>query len=68
MFTAIVYNKEIKANTIRGLKMLASKRANAYWRTFDEIDVTNESDNTSFKLVRVNRKCPNGTITYGQWK
>lgn len=67
MFTAIVYGKKIKANTLRGLKMLASKRANAFWRTVDEIEVTT-SRNTSFKLWRINRKCPNGTITYGQWK
>ena len=68
MFTAKIYGKEIKAKTLRGIKMLASKIANRYCNPIDEMQVTNDLfPDRIYKLTRINKKCPNNTITYGQW-
>lgn len=67
MFTARLYHREVKAKTLRGLKMLASKIANQYCNSIDEMFVTGDGFNQTFKYTRINKKCPNNTITYGQW-
>lgn len=74
MYTATIYGKEIQAKTLKGLKCKASKIANEYCKPFDEMVVTINRRvqgfpyPPKFKLIRINRKCPNNTITYGQWK
>ena len=69
MFTATVYHRVVKSKTLRGLKMLASKIANGYRNTTDEMQVTNDLfPGRIYKLTRINKKMPNGTIAYGQWK
>ena len=68
MFTAIIYKQTITAKTMRGLKMLASKMANRYRNSIDEMFVTGDGFNQTYKYIRINKKCPNGTIAYGQWK
>lgn len=69
MFTAIIYKHTITAKTLRGLKMLASKIANRCYNPIDEMQVTNDLfPDRIYKMVRINKKCPNNTITYGQWK
>lgn len=74
MFTAEIYGREIKAKTLKGLKCKASKIANNYRKPFDEMVVTISErvqgfpKPFKFKLTRINKKCPNNTITYGQWK
>ena len=40
MFTAIIYGSEIKAKTLKGLKCKASKIANNYRKSVDEMVVT----------------------------
>ena len=67
MFTATVYHRVVKAKTLRGLKMLASKIANRYCNSIDEMFVTGDGFNQTYKYIRINKKCPNNTITYGQW-
>lgn len=67
MITAKLYGKEIQANTIKGIKCKATNIANDYWKPYDEMEATFESGR-SVKYIRINKKCPNGTITYGQWK
>ena len=37
---AVVYGQTITANTLQGIKCKASRIANAYWKPFDEIEVT----------------------------
>lgn len=64
---AVVYGQTITANTLQGIKCKASKIANAHWKSFDEMEVTMPCGHT-FKYTRINRKCPDNTITYGQWK
>lgn len=69
MFTATLYHRVVKAKTLRGLKMLASKIANRYCNSVDEMQVTNDLfPDRVYKLTRINKKCPNNTIVYGQWK
>lgn len=74
MFTAAIYGREIKAKTLKGLKCKASKIANNYRKPIDEMVVTIRErvqgfpHPATFKLTRINKKCPNGTIAYGQWK
>lgn len=69
MFTAEIYGREIKAKTLKGLKCKASKIANNYWKSVDEMQVTNDLfPDRIYKLTRINKKCPNNTIVYGQWK
>lgn len=74
MFTAEIYGREIKAKTLKGLKCKASKIANNYWKSVDEMVVTIHERvqgfprPVTFKLTRINKKCPNSTIVYGQWK
>lgn len=68
MFTATLYHRVVKAKTLRGLKMLASKIANRYCNPIDEMFVTGEGFNQTYKYIRINKKCPNNTIVYGQWK
>lgn len=72
MFTAKIYGKEIKANTLKGIKVQASRIANAYWNSIDEMEVSHtdpkSGEVTRTKWTRINKKCPNNTITYGQWK
>lgn len=68
MFTARLYHREVKAKTMRGLKMLASKIANQYHNTIDEMFVTGDGFNQTYKYTRINKKSPNNTIVYGQWK
>ena len=68
MFTATVYHKVIKAKTMRGLKMLASKIANQYCNAIDEMFVVGDSILQTLRFIRINKKCPNNTIVYGQWK
>ena len=67
MFTATLYHKVVKAKTMRGLKMLASKIANQYCNSIDEMFVTS-NEFKHIKYIRINKKCPNNTIVYGQWK
>jgi hypothetical protein len=68
MFTAIIYKQTITSKTLRGLKMLASKIANRYRNSIDEMQVTNDLfPDRIYKMTRINKKCPNNTITYGQW-
>ena len=68
MYTATVYHKVIKAKTLRGLKMLASKIANQYCNSIDEMFVTGDNLLQTLTYIRINKKCPNNTIVYGQWK
>ena len=69
MFTATIYDRVIKAKTTHGLKMLASKIANQYHNTIDEMQVTHDLfPGNIYKFTRINKKCPNNKITYGQWK
>lgn len=72
MFTAKIYGREIKANTLKGIKAKASRIANDYWKPIDEMEVIHTDSEgrevTRTKWVRINKKCPNNTITYGQWK
>jgi len=68
MFTAEIYGREIKAKTLKGLKCKASKIANNYWKPFDEMFVTGDDFLQTLRFIRINKKCPNNTIVYGQWK
>ena len=74
MLTAAIYGREIKAKTLKGLKCKASKIANNYCKPFDEMVVTIHErvqgfpNPATFKLTRINKKSPNNTIVYGQWK
>lgn len=71
MFTTKIYGKEIKANTLKGIKVQASRIANGYWKSIDEMEVLHTKEDgsvTRTKWTRINKKCPNNTITYGQWK
>lgn len=70
MFKAKIYGKDIQANTLKGIKCKATKIANDYWKPYDEMEVIHTYDNgkvVKTKWVRINNKCPNGTITYGKW-
>ena len=73
MFTTEIYGKQIKSETLRGLKMQASKIANRCCNVIDEMIVTSDvkvqlfPSPITFKMIRRNKKCPNNTITYGQW-
>lgn len=67
MFTAIIYGNEIKAKTLKGLKCKASKIANNYRKSVDEMVVTGDGLIQALTYIRINKKCPNNTITYGQW-
>lgn len=68
MFTATLYHRVVKAKTMRGVKMLASKIANQYHNAIDEMFLTGDGFNETFKYIRINKKYPNNTIVYGQWK
>lgn len=72
MFTAKIYGKEIKANSLKGIKARASRIANLFYKPFDEMEVIHTDSESGevirTKWVRINKKCPNNTITYGQWK
>lgn len=68
MLTAVIYGKEIKAKTLKGLKCKASKIANNYRKPFDEMFVTGDDFFQALRFIRINKKCPNNTIVYGQWK
>ena len=74
MFTTTIYGKQIQAKTLKGLKCKASKIANRYHNTIDEMVVTISEkvqgfpNPATFKLTRINKKSPNNTIVYGQWK
>ena len=68
MFTATVYNRVVKAKTLRELKMLASKIANQYYNPIDEMFITGDNLLQTLTYIRINKKCPNNTIVYGQWK
>ena len=45
MFTATLYHKVVKAKTMRGLKMLASKIANQYCNSIDEMTIVTIKNN-----------------------
>lgn len=67
MFKAKIYGKDIQAKTLKGLKCKASKIANNYRKPFDEMFVTGDDFLPTLRFIRINKKCPNGTITYGKW-
>jgi hypothetical protein len=71
MFSTTLHGKEIKAKTLQGLKAQASRIANGYCNSIDEMEVLHTKEDgsvTRTKWTRINKKCPNNTITYGQWK
>lgn len=72
MFSTTLHGKEIKAKTLQGLKAQASRIANGYWKSIDEMEVIHTKSESGevirTKLTRINKKCPNNTITYGQWR
>ena len=67
MFTTTIYGKQIQAKTLKGLKCKASKIANQYCNSIDEMVVTGDGLIQALTYIRINKKCPNNTITYGQW-
>lgn len=72
MFSTTLHGKEIKAKTLQGLKAQASRIANGYCNSIDEMEVIHTNSESGevirTKWIRINKKCPNNTITYGQWK
>lgn len=69
-FFGLIYGRTIAANSLTQLKRLASRIANGYFNATDEMRVTvcEYGQNTVFYLYRSNKKAPNNTIVYGQWK
>lgn len=70
-FFGLIYGRTIAANSYAQLKRLASRIANGYFAVYDEMRVTvcEYGQNTStFYLYRCNKKAPNNTIVFGQWK
>ena len=66
MLKAIVYGEEIEGRNITVLKQKASRIANRRFNAIDTMIVTDGSK--ELKYTRINRKCPNNTITYGIWR
>jgi hypothetical protein len=65
-FKATLYGAKIEANTITDLKRKASRIANNFCKTIDEMTVTIGTH--AYKMTRINKKCPWGIIYYGKWK
>lgn len=65
MLKATIYGHSIEANTLTGLKRKASRIANMFCNTIDEMIV--ETSIGPAKFSRFNMKTPWGTITYGRW-
>lgn len=74
MFIGTLYNKTIKANNMTTLERLASRIANNYFNSIDEMIVDYEDlegnifEQGRMKYIRRNQKYPNGTIIRGKWK
>jgi hypothetical protein len=71
MFVGKVYGKEIKSKSLTAVKRMASRIANGYWNAIDEMEVLHTKEDgsvTRTKWTRINKKRPNGSIAYGQWK
>ena len=66
MVIGLLYDKKITANTLRGLKMKASKIANNYFNPIDVMKVYFEKK--EFNFIRRNKVYPNNTIEYGKWR
>lgn len=67
MYTAIIDEKTIKAQTLPALKRLASIEANKKYRVCDVFYLTN-TDSPPLLFMRRNAKTPNNTIKRGQWQ
>lgn len=69
MFYGEIYGKQIEANTLAGLKTKASRIANRLFNSYDKMIVTTDDAGARpATFWRFNRKYPNNTIEYGEWK
>ena len=71
-YHGVIYGVTVIAKTIKDLKRKASIIANAKWSSYDEMkvlvhDIWKCENEDLFTMRRINRKCPNNTICYGQW-
>lgn len=73
-FYGTIYNRTITTNTLSDLKRKASRIANGYFSAVDKMDVVAYHDSRKyenlekFTFLRINKKSPNNTIIYGQWR
>lgn len=66
-YTARIYERDIYANSIAGLKRQASIIANDMKQPVDKMTVFHPLYGSA-KFVRVNRKSPDGVFAPGKWK
>ena len=72
-YHVLVNNERVLiASSLSQLKRLASRYANNDYRSIDEMRVTVQDvrrcENTDiFRLIRINKVCPNNTIKRGAW-
>lgn len=66
--TGTVYNQTITARSMSDLKRKATLIANRRFRSYDIMEITEADSGIVFHLSRSNSKCPNNTITYGEWR
>ena len=71
-YHGVIHGITVIAKTMKDLKRKASIIANQKWSSYDEMKVFSHDiercENTElFTLRRINRKCPNNTISYGKW-
>lgn len=72
-YHGLVNNERVLiASSLSQLKRLASRYANNDYRSIDEMRVTvhdvRRCENTDiFRLIRINKVCPNNTIKRGAW-
>lgn len=62
----IITSAKYRELTVKGAKMLASKKLNNYYNVLDKFTYKIDSEK-EITFNRINKKAPNNTITYGNW-
>lgn len=69
LYAQDIYLGHIGSETLRGIKMIASRKCNGYNKAIDEMrfDLINGKPDGAI-LTRINKLAPNNTVIRGQWK
>lgn len=69
LYTGDLFLGRIASDTLRGIKLIASRKCNRYYKPIDEMRfyvINNRADGAI--LTRINRLAPNNTVVRGEWK
>lgn len=70
LYAGNVFLGVVSANTLTGIKRIASKKCNDYYAVMDSLFLfrVNDSENKCITLSRINKKSPDNRIVRGIWK